>query len=333
MPPRHYRFGPVALTVHAGGGAVDTAVQSVFGHLGVPESPPAPPGAGRLVVSLGVGGAEVPTGGREIDLSDGFVRAWDAAPLLVLAADDGGGPSVLRLDAGAGRGEGRLDPGLLDRPQEMTRQLHSLLVSGINVLLRPHGLHPLHAAALDRGGAGLLLVADSDHGKSTLAYGLVRAGWSTLSDDTVLIDAGGEGIEVAPFRRHFGLDVVAAEVFPELAGGSHGRFAGEDKWLVDVGGRFPDRVAERSTPRVLVLPEIADADESRVEPATAAEAHYALVRQSTLPTWDADAARGHLDALARLVAQTRPYRFFGGRDVLRHPARASELLLPLLTDD
>ena len=143
--------------------------------------------------------------------------------------------------------------------------------------------------------------------------------------------SGGAAIDAVPFRRHFGLDTVAGGFFPELAGGGL-PLAQEDKWVVDVERQFPGRIAERLTPRTLVFPQIVDAEESWVEPAGTAEAHHALLRQSTLPYWEPDATREQLGALARLIRQTTHYRFFGGRDIVRRPARAAELLAPLLPD-
>ena len=326
-----YRFDTVDLVLRSDGEAVTAAARAVFDHLGVPEGRTPAPSQVALDLSVGTDGLTVPDGAREIESADTFVRAWTAPSVLFLTADIPGGRSVLKLDAGAGRGEGRFHPALLERPREMTWHTFSLLVSALHVLLRPHGLYPLHAAALGRGGAGVLLVADSDCGKSTLAYSLVREGWSALSDDTILLSEEDEAIDAVPFRRHFGLDTVAAGFFPELASGPRLPLAEEDKWVVDVDRRFPGQISDRLRPEIIVLPEITDADESSIVAVGVTDAHHALVRQSTLPYWEPDAAKKQLGALARLVGQTRHYRFLGGRDILRRPARASELLAPLLS--
>ncbi len=337
MDQLSYRFGAIGLAIVAESQRVADAVGSLFRHLGVsPVSGDASGGASVdawVTVNLGVGegGLDVPEEAQEIEVTNSYVRAWRAGELFFLTADVEGGRSVLSIDGATGKAVGRFHPALLDSSLQTRWHTLSLVVTGLFVLFEPHGLYPLHAAALGRGGGGLLLVADSDSGKSTLSYSLVREGWSYLSDDTILLSEAGDAIDAVPFRRHFGLDTVAAEFFPELAGGSHLPLAGQDKWVVDVGGQFPDRIDERLRPSVVVLPEIVDADESRLQPISAAEAHHALIRQSTLPYWDLDAVRKHLDALARLTSQTSHYRLLGGRDILRRPARASELLAPLLS--
>ncbi len=82
---------------------------------------------------------------------------------------------------------------------------------------------------------------------------------------------------------------------------------------------------------MLVVPEITDSDRSWVEPVSTVEIHYALVRQSPFLQMEPGTAQHNLTALAHLAQQTRHYRFFGGRDVLRHPSRVAELFEPLLS--
>lgn len=76
--------------------------------------------------------------------------------------------------------------------------------------------HPVHAAAVVRGGAALLLAGRSGVGKSTLAYVAHRAGCGLLSEDTTYVQS-------SPKLRVWGLGGAiflpssAREHFPEVA--------------------------------------------------------------------------------------------------------------------
>lgn len=63
---------------------------------------------------------------------------------------------------------------------------------------------PIHGAALTRGDATVLLLAESGGGKTTLTLGLMRRGWQPLADDIVLVDA--QTLAIQPFPRCFHVD-------------------------------------------------------------------------------------------------------------------------------
>lgn len=63
---------------------------------------------------------------------------------------------------------------------------------------------PVHGAALVRGSAAVLLLAESGAGKTTLTLGLMRRGWQPLADDIVLIDL--QTLAIQPFPRCFHVD-------------------------------------------------------------------------------------------------------------------------------
>jgi len=58
----------------------------------------------------------------------------------------------------------------------------------------------VHAALLTRGGKGVVIVGPSFAGKSTLATGLWRAGWTLMGDDLCLLDATTMSASPAPRR-------------------------------------------------------------------------------------------------------------------------------------
>lgn len=75
---------------------------------------------------------------------------------------------------------------------------------------------PFHAAALARGGRGVLLSSPSGGGKSTIALAARHEGWSVLSDDAVYLQAEPRlRLWTRPSNLHLQPD--AARWFPELA--------------------------------------------------------------------------------------------------------------------
>ncbi|MBX6364828.1 MAG: hypothetical protein IRZ00_13240 [Gemmatimonadetes bacterium] len=60
--------------------------------------------------------------------------------------------------------------------------------------LHLRGVHCLHGSAVALGAEGLAFLAPKGFGKSTLAAALVRAGARLLSDDTVAVELGADGI-------------------------------------------------------------------------------------------------------------------------------------------
>jgi hypothetical protein len=69
------------------------------------------------------------------------------------------------------------------------------------------GLAAVHAAALTRGEATVLLIAQSGHGKTTLTLGLMERGWGPFADDVTLIDA--TTLRARVFPRCFHIDKSA----------------------------------------------------------------------------------------------------------------------------
>ncbi|HYW42175.1 MAG TPA: hypothetical protein VE959_04920 [Bryobacteraceae bacterium] len=88
----------------------------------------------------------------------------------------------------------------------------------VYMLLAQRYVVPMHAACLARNGSGVLLCGRSSAGKSTLAYGCARAGWTYVADDCTWLLPDSED-RVAVGRSHivrFRDD--APRLFPELEG-------------------------------------------------------------------------------------------------------------------
>jgi hypothetical protein len=207
-----------------------------------------------------------------------------------------------------------------------------LLTSTTVIVLREQGVFSMHAAALSRGGDGVLIVAPSDSGKSTLSYSLVRHGWGYLSDDFVVLHEREGAVEAAPFRRTFGLDAEAGEFFPELNRDWERPFDEEEKWAVSVDALYPGRQADRCVPRVLLFPEIVGQGQTEVREISPVEALQRLVWQGGLLTTTPGTSQRQMDCLALLVRQAQPYRLFSGRDLLEEPQKASAIVGPLLDE-
>jgi hypothetical protein len=64
---------------------------------------------------------------------------------------------------------------------------------------------PVHAAAVALDGRGVILVAPSHGGKSTLSAWLTRGGWGFLTDELALLDVDHEPATIHPFWRPVGV--------------------------------------------------------------------------------------------------------------------------------
>lgn len=100
-----------------------------------------------------------------------------------------------------------------------------------------------HAAALTRGEATVLLLAQSGAGKTTLTLGLMQRGWEPLTDDIVLVDR--ESLGISPFPRCFHVDEATSALLDtpslvEQTGGAPG-YARPARWAA--GGVRPTCIA------------------------------------------------------------------------------------------
>jgi hypothetical protein len=77
---------------------------------------------------------------------------------------------------------------------------------------------PVHAACVAREGCGVLLCGDSGTGKSTLAFGCARTGWTYTSDDASFLVHGRCDRQVVGNCHSIRLRPSASELFDEVKG-------------------------------------------------------------------------------------------------------------------
>lgn len=206
----------------------------------------------------------------------------------------------------------------------------------VQAALRRGGLYVLHAAGVvePKSGAGVVVVGNSNSGKSSLTIRLASARWRYLSDDMLVLsgEAGG-ACEAFALRRIFS---VSAESLANchLSGleAALGAPAHSDptKRKLEPGITFPGSFVESCRPRVLLFPTLTGEAASRVEKISSGEAMARLIRQCPWASYDTGTAREHLRVLGMLAKQSNSFTLDAGRDLIEDSACAPKLLASCL---
>lgn len=156
----------------------------------------------------------------------------------------------------------------------------------------------LHAGALAHNGSGIMIAADSRHGKTTLVLALLRAGFHFLSDHIAAV--GRADGRLHPFPRRLGVRRGALE----LAGFTNvtpDGYPWQDRVLMDVTALQPDALTTAVPLRHVILLKnpAADADPTDARPL------WLLVNRST-PDF-LDAVHDHEDVLQMRVQPHHDY--------------------------
>ena len=197
--------------------------------------------------------------------------------------------------------------------------------------LRKASLFDFHAAGLvePRTGAGLLIPAASDSGKSSLTIRLAASGWGYLTDDMLALSDEGERVRAWAFRRTFSVreESLASVGRPKLHS-ALGEPVNSDpsKRAFDPAVGFPGQLVESCVPAVICFPRLTGEAGSRLERLARPEAMRRLVRHCPWASYDTATARTHLGVLGRLAAQCDTFALHAGRDLIEQPGRAAELL-------
>jgi len=186
------------LRVESDSPRVIAAAREAFG--GAEEAEPDERPAARIRINVRPGGA-----GDAGPVSHGSPRRQ----LLILSSPGCRGFADNLL----GEAVAEVGEGLLDDVEHFRRGVLEALAL---FMLARRDRDPLHAAAVVRNGAALLLAGRSGVGKSTLVYAAARAGLQVLSEDAVYL-------QLVPFRvwgmqRYLHLTPGSVRFFPELEG-------------------------------------------------------------------------------------------------------------------
>jgi len=228
-----------------------------------------------------------------------------------------------------------IEAGIMDQLVENRRAFsHGIFTIVLMEALRYRGLYYLHAAGLESpGGTKLVITGDGASGKTTFSVALICSGWTWLTDDTLLLKFGPDGLELLPFWREFHIPPSLAEKISEL------------KFLLDEEPYFPSnpkralrgetlwgdlKVVSMKRPDVVLFSSIVDSRESRVEKMAVLDAVNEIIRNSPFVLFSKPPAKAHLNALKELVEGARCYRLYSGRDILENPVDGVEGILRLI---
>ncbi|MCC7292383.1 MAG: hypothetical protein IT449_10025 [Phycisphaerales bacterium] len=172
--------------------------------------------------------------------------------------------------------------------------------------------YQVHAGVVARGGAGLVLPANPQSGKSTLVARLVTRGWDYLSDEFALIDP--RTLHLSPYPKavcikHGSFSVlegfgVRLDRYPEYDKGAKGRVR-----LIHAQDLRPHETPSSVPVRMVVFPRYADRAQPVIRPVSRAFALFQLLNVSfTLSRFRARA----LDILGEVVRGAACYQLETG---------------------
>jgi hypothetical protein len=167
----------------------------------------------------------------------------------------------------------------------------------------------LHAGGVEHDGAGVVFPGEMEAGKTTLAAGLVRAGYGYLTDEGVAIDR--ETLRIHPYPKPLSVDRGAWPLFPELE--PDAVLATDayksDQWQVPPSDIRPDALGSSCPVTVIVFPRYEDGIGTSVEPLGRAEALIELAKNTY--KFDEQGAPA-LELLAEVVRPAACYRLSSG---------------------
>ena len=182
--------------------------------------------------------------------------------------------------------------------------------------LRRYGLFEMHSAGVvePESGKGVVIIGPSGSGKSTLALELVKAGWSYLSDDELLLSLVEGVVEARGFRSFFAVS-EAGTVF---------------KHCFEPENVFGSKRTDYAVPGLLLFIHLNSASRSQMNSLTQAETMTRLLRSCPWATYDRSIAGENLELLSVLARQANGFDLSAGRDLL-DPSFASIMLKGVLT--
>ncbi len=189
----------------------------------------------------------------------------------------------------------------------------------------------VHAGLVARNGHGVLFAGSGGSGKSTAALACVGRGFGYLGDDYIGLQAlHGDVFVGHSVYNSAWLDAGHAARFPFLLPRvTQGKHPVSDKLLFLLSEVCPQQLDRFAPIRALVLPRIAHAPDSRLQPASKGQAVLALVPSSILALVPSPGERG-LDRLIRLVEHVPVYWMELGYDLQQIPGCIAQLLAKVI---
>lgn len=144
---------------------------------------------------------------------------------------------------------------LLDRevyplhdPRLLEGYVYERILSAIVARVRSHFL--IHAGVVAYQGHGIILAADSFHGKTTLVLELVRRGFTFLSDEMAALSRSDRRVHSFPRSLRIRPGTLELAGFPEVANGAP-EWLG--KLLLDIESIRPDSLGESAAIKHIVI--------------------------------------------------------------------------------
>ena len=163
----------------------------------------------------------------------------------------------------------------------------------------------LHSGGIEHDGVGVVFPGAMEAGKTTLAAGLVRAGFGYLTDEGVAVDR--DSLRIHPYPKPFSIDRGAWPLFPELepAADLATDAYKADQWQVPPADIRADALGQPCAIALIVFPKYEAGAETSVEPLGRAEALVELAKNTY--KFDVQGAPA-LDVLAEVVRPADCYR-------------------------
>ena len=319
------RLGGIDLDLRLEDGDLGAKVVALLTDSGF--RPVAAPGGGghRVTVRRQDGDPAPPGDGVEIARHRG---------IRVLRRDDGrlwigDGTSMVELSLPGGVLEAALAArltGASSHDEGLLIVLYSVLT-----LLRFEGLFPLHAGAVVGPGGGCLVIGASGSGKSSMVLRLVRAGWSFVADDSVVLQRRGGEVDAVAMRRDAYLREPDDAHFQREGWQACPEFT-PVKYRVPLREAYPERAAELVTPRAVVFPSLTHCEGSRWLRCSPGEAMFSLLEHSTIGDLEPSQTPAHVALLRDLLLQAPAYRVLAGTDLRNNPAALAALMGEIVAD-
>jgi hypothetical protein len=232
--------------------------------------------------------------------------------------------SRIVIGSGASR---KVDVWITKRYEFESPVLAQIISQAFSAALRRCDVFEFHSAAVVSPGSdkALLIAGPSGSGKTALTLQLATCGWNYLSDDSLLLHIGEQGLEACALRKSFGLTqhTISALQLSELMRSSslHGV-----KWRVTPQDLFPANQLKQAQPSAVLFPTVSRKSTTQIHRLPAAEAMTRLLRLCPWAGYDKTTGAKHLALLSKLARDCVAFDLFAGYDVLENRGLAAELL-------